>query len=239
MTMDCSLRLIHNSPLSTTAFLPKKVRLFTVKCSSSQGFSSVGGYCFYPFNLLHNFFIWVDVRHHIYARKYVDLLFQNQSFMNFYQGKWYVNGISWILTLIMFSIIFIWGKEEHWWWGGRRGWGGKTGLCICWSLYIVSCSGRFSHVVVSLLQSKNSDEILRKWKFRFSWKTLEGSRCSTSAWGRFNLEGKIVWCIRNPSWGSGFQYIFNRVRFYFSLIVHSSCFSKFWAIFLNVLETCF
>ncbi|CDP12786.1 unnamed protein product [Coffea canephora] len=40
--MDCSLRLIHNSPLSTTAFLPKKVRLFTVKCSSSQGFSSVG-----------------------------------------------------------------------------------------------------------------------------------------------------------------------------------------------------
>ncbi|XP_027075516.1 carbamoyl phosphate synthase small chain, chloroplastic-like [Coffea arabica] len=42
MMMDCSLRLIHNSPLSTTAFLPKKVRLFTVKCSSSQGFSSVG-----------------------------------------------------------------------------------------------------------------------------------------------------------------------------------------------------
>lgn len=44
MMMDCSLRLIHSNPLSTAAFLPKKVKLFSVKCSSSssQGSSSVG-----------------------------------------------------------------------------------------------------------------------------------------------------------------------------------------------------
>lgn len=66
--MDCALRIIHHNPLSTAAFSPKKVRIFTVKCSSvslsSEG-SSIGEYCFCAF--IYILFKWVGIIICIYA----------------------------------------------------------------------------------------------------------------------------------------------------------------------------